>query len=98
MRHTTAMPCPHGERTDRTTSTGEPLCPLCRNRARQTAEADAPQVDWQMLRAGDDTMDDDPRHNLSDGFAASDSHTLATMFVDDARSRSRLRRRTRTNR
>ena len=28
--YTPLAPCPHGERTDRTTSAGTPLCPLCR--------------------------------------------------------------------
>lgn len=54
-----APTCPHGERTDRTTSEGTPLCPLCRleDARRPTIDPDMP--DWAALAAGDDTLDED---------------------------------------
>ena len=57
--YTPLAPCPHGERTDRTTSAGTPLCPLCRisEAGRPTIDPDMP--DWAALAAGDDTLDDD---------------------------------------
>lgn len=91
----TNQPCPHGERTDRTTSLGEPICALCRIEAARLRDLPAPTVDWQMLRAADDTLDgSDPRVSLSDGFAASDAEILAALFSDDPRGR-RLRHRIR---
>jgi hypothetical protein len=67
---TTHAPCPHGERTDRTTSNGRPLCPLCRLAQTWPNRPMDPNLpDWRALAAGDDTMDDDelrappaPRH------------------------------------
>lgn len=92
---TTHAPCPHGERTDRTTSLGEPICALCRVEAARLRDLPDPVPDWQMLRAADDTLTNaDPRVSLSDGFAASDAEILATLFADDARGR-RLRHRVR---
>lgn len=90
-------PCPHGERTDRTTSLGEPICALCRVEAARLRDLPDPTPDWQMLRAADDTLTSaDPRFSLADGFAASDAHILATLFADDARGR-RLRHRIRAS-
>jgi len=89
----TNQPCPHGERTDRTTSLGEPICALCRVEAARLRDRPDPTPDWQMLRAADDTFtssDRDPRVSLADGFAASDAEILATLFSDDPRGR-RLR-------
>lgn len=61
MRTTHYQPhatCPHGERTDRTTTDGRPLCPLCRHaQARPTIDPHLP--DWAALAAGDDTHADD---------------------------------------
>lgn len=90
-------PCPHGERTDRTTSLGEPICALCRVEAARLRDLPDPTPDWQMLRAADDTLIDrpDPRVSLADGFAASDAEILAALFADDTRGR-RLRHRVRT--
>lgn len=90
------VPCPHGERTDRTTSLGEPICPLCRVKAARLRDLPDPTPDWQMLRAADDTLIDrpDPRVSLADGFAASDAQILAVLFADDSRGR-RLRHRIR---
>lgn len=80
----TDQPCPHGERTDRTTSLGEPICALCRIEAARLRDLPDPAIDWQMLRAGDDTFTSrDPRVNLSDGFSAADAEILATLFRDD---------------
>jgi hypothetical protein len=91
----THAPCPHGERTDRTTRDGEPICALCRVEAARLRDLPAPAVDWQMLRAADDTFtSSDPRVSLADGFAASDAEILAALFTDDARGR-RLRHRVR---
>lgn len=56
--YTPLAPCPHGERTDRTTSDGRPLCPLCRH-AQHTPTIDPDTPDWAALAAGDDTLDDD---------------------------------------
>lgn len=94
---TTHAPCPHGERTDRTTSLGEPICALCRVEAARLRDLPDVAPDWQMLRAADDTLNDrpDPRVSLSDGFAASDAEILAALFSDDARGR-RLRHRVRS--
>lgn len=62
MRHTIYVPraheCEHGERTDRTTSEGTPICPLCRaTQARRTPVE--PLADWGLLSSGDDTWNDD---------------------------------------
>lgn len=93
----TNQPCPHGERTDRTTRDGEPICALCRVEAARLRDLPAPSVDWQMLRAADDTLtDSDPRVSLADGFAASDAQILAALFADDSRGR-RLRHRVRAS-
>lgn len=94
----TNQPCPHGERTDRTTSLGEPICALCRVEAARLRDRPDPAIDWQMLRAADDTFssDRDPRVSLADGFAASDAEILATLFSDDQRGR-RLRDRIRAS-
>lgn len=92
-------PCPHGERTDRTTSLGEPICALCRVEAARLRNLPDPTPDWQMLRAADDTLagdDRDPRVSLADGFAASDAQILAALFADDSRGR-RLRHRVRAS-
>lgn len=89
----TNQPCPHGERTDRTTSLGEPICALCRVEAARLRDRPDPVIDWQMLRAADDTFtgsDRDPRVSLSDGFSASDAEILATLFRADSRG-ERLR-------
>lgn len=98
MSHATAIhaPCPHGERTDRTTSLGEPICALCRVEAARLRDLPDPTPDWQTLRAADDTLTStDPRVSLADGFAASDAEILSALFSDDARGR-RLRHRVRT--
>lgn len=91
--HTT-HPCPHGERTDRTTRLGEPICALCRaDLARQRDLRDLP--DWQMLRAADDTLTDDERPpTLAEQYGAADREILAALFSDDSRGR-RLRDRIR---
>lgn len=58
--HVTPLaPCPHGERTDRTTSEGTPLCPLCRHAEARRTTIDPDGPDWAALAAGDDTDDDD---------------------------------------
>lgn len=54
-----APTCPHGERTDRTTSEGTPLCPLCRITEARRPVIDPDMPDWAALAAGDDTMEDD---------------------------------------
>lgn len=89
----TDQPCPHGERTDRTTRDGEPICALCRVEAARLRDRPDPVIDWQMLRAADDTFtgsDRDPRVSLSDGFSAADAEILATLFRPDPRG-ERLR-------
>lgn len=91
----THAPCPHGERTDRTTRDGEPICALCRVEAARLRDLPDPVPDWQTIRAADDTLTSaDPRVGLADGFAASDAEILAALFTDDARGR-RLRHRVR---
>jgi hypothetical protein len=93
--HRTTHPCPHGERTDRTTRDGEPICALCRADAARLRDLPDPVPDWQTLRAADDTLTDtDPRVSLADGYAASDAEILAVLFSDDTRGR-RLRHRIR---
>jgi hypothetical protein len=57
--YTPLAPCPHGERTDRTTSEGTPLCPLCRHAEARRPTIDPDTPDWRALAAGDDTMDED---------------------------------------
>lgn len=57
--YTPLTPCPHGERTDRTTSAGTPLCPLCRVAEARRSTIDPNMPDWAALAAGDDTQDDD---------------------------------------
>jgi hypothetical protein len=57
--YTPLAPCPHGERTDRTTSAGTPLCPLCRISEARRPTIDPDMPDWAALAAGDDTQDDD---------------------------------------
>lgn len=99
MSHATTIrshqPCPHGERTDRTTRDGEPICALCRAEAARLRDLPDPAPDWQTIRAADDTLTrDDPRDSLADGFAASDAEILAALFSDDPRGR-RLRHRVR---
>lgn len=92
----THNPCPHGERTDRTTRDGEPICALCRVEAARLRDLPDPTPDWQMLRAADDTFtSSDPRVSLADGFAASDAEILEALFSDDPRGR-RLRHRVRS--
>lgn len=54
--------CDHGERRDRTTSEGTPLCALCRHAARQRPTIDPNAPDYAALAANDDTWaDDQPR-------------------------------------
>lgn len=57
--HTPLAPCPHGERTDRTTTEGTPLCPLCRITEARRPRIDPDTPDWMALAAGDDTYDED---------------------------------------
>jgi hypothetical protein len=57
--YTPLAPCPHGERTDRTTSEGTPLCPLCRISEARQPVIDPNMPDWRALAAGDDTDDED---------------------------------------
>lgn len=57
--YTPLAPCPHGERTDRTTSEGTPLCPLCRHAEARRPTIDPDTPDWRALAAGDDTLDED---------------------------------------
>lgn len=59
ITYTPLAPCPHGERTDRTTTAGTPLCPLCRHAETQRTDVDPDGVDWAALAAGDDTHTDD---------------------------------------
>ena len=59
--YTPLAPCPHGERTDRTTSAGTPLCALCRIEDARRPVIDPDMPDWAALAAGDDTDDDDER-------------------------------------
>lgn len=56
-----APTCPHGERTDRTTSAGTPLCPLCRITEARRTTIDPDMPDWAALAAGDDTLDEDDK-------------------------------------
>jgi hypothetical protein len=56
--YTPLAPCPHGERTDRTTREGTPLCPLCRRVEARRPDVDPDAPDWAALAAGDDTHDD----------------------------------------
>jgi hypothetical protein len=59
MTHTTRMldppPCVHGERTDRRTSTDEPICALCRILERRFDQITPPPIDYAALAAGEDT-------------------------------------------
>lgn len=89
------MPCRHGERTDRTTRLGEPICALCRCDAARIRAIPDPSPDWQMIRAADDTLTDaepHPRASLADEYGATDRQILETLFRDDSRGR-RLRHR-----
>ncbi len=57
--YTPLAPCPHGERTDRTTSEGTPLCPLCRALDARRPTIDPTTPDWMALAAGDDSDQED---------------------------------------
>lgn len=86
--HLPLAPCPHGERTDRTTSEGTALCPLCRiSDARRThIDPDAP--DWAALAAGDDTDDDDtPRQPVAEPPTDTAAIMLGSLFGQDSGNR-----------
>lgn len=81
-------PCPHGERTDRTTTDGRPLCPLCRHAEahRPTIDPDAP--DWAALAAGDDTDDDDtPRVPVAEPTTDTAAILIGSLFGQDTGNR-----------
>lgn len=92
MRHAFYPPlagndCIHGERKDRTTSTGEPLCPLCRADQRRQPAIDPTAVDYASLAARDDLWDDDPEPRTGTAAAAPDlsgAIILAALFTDDS--------------
>lgn len=76
--------CDHGERTDRTTSEGTPLCALCRIAERQKIRIDPNRIDYAALAAADDTWDDDEPAPDSGG------HTeivIAHLFAQNSGSR-----------
>lgn len=87
-QHTQALTCAHGERTDRTTTLGEPICALCRADHRRLLDMPLPMPDWQTVRAADDTLSDDHTD------ITTDADILAALFADDAQGR-RLRHRIR---
>lgn len=90
--YTPLAPCPHGERTDRTTSDGRPLCALCRH-AQHTVTIDPDMPDWRALAAGDDTDDDDelrvPDAPPSPDLAA---FVLGSLFAQENRIEAMLQR------
>lgn len=88
--HNPMPPCPHGERQDRTTILGEPICALCRNARRRYAD----RVDYQSIRAGDDLWDDDTttdplrpateRDTNNNDAPANDGPALAGLFTHES--------------
>lgn len=93
--YTPLAPCPHGERTDRTTSEGTPLCPLCRITEARRIPVDPNAPDWAALAAGDDTHDEDvPRTPVVDVEPAPDTAAilLGDLFGRDDRIASMLQR------
>lgn len=84
---TPLAPCPHGERTDRTTSDGRPLCALCRiHQARQT-HTDPNTPDWAALAAGDDTQDEDILRTTDEPPTDTGALLLGDLFGRDSGNR-----------
>jgi hypothetical protein len=93
--YTPLAPCPHGERTDRTTTDGRPLCPLCRITEARRSTIDPNTPDWRALAAGDDTYDEDElRAPVVDVDQAPDTAAilLGDLFGRDDRIASMLQR------
>lgn len=85
---TPLAPCPHGERTDRTTSEGTPLCPLCRITEARRPLIDPDTPDWRALAAGDDTQDDDElRTPVVEPAADTGAILLGSLFGQDSGNR-----------
>jgi hypothetical protein len=80
-------PCPHGERTDRTTSEGLPLCPLCRHAETRRPDIDPDAPDWAALAAGDDTLDDDEPRPTAEPAVDTAAILLGSLFAQDAGNR-----------
>jgi hypothetical protein len=81
-------PCPHGERTDRTTTDGRPLCPLCRHAEPRRPTIDPNTPDWRALAAGDDTLDDDElRAPVVEPAPDTAAILLGSLFAQDAGNR-----------
>jgi hypothetical protein len=87
--YTPLAPCPHGERTDRTTSAGTPLCPLCRVAEARRSTIDPNMPDWAALAAGDDTQDDDDELTAPDPEPAADTTdiTFGQLFGQESGNR-----------
>ena len=87
-QYTPLAPCPHGERTDRTTSEGTPLCPLCRHAETRRTTIDPDGPDWAALAAGDDTLDDDePRAPVTESTPDTAALLLGDLFGADSSNR-----------
>jgi hypothetical protein len=84
---TPLAPCPHGERTDRTTTDGRPLCPLCRHADARRPDIDPDAPDWAALAAGDDTLDDDEPRPAGDPVPDTAAILLGSVFSQDSGNR-----------
>lgn len=92
-RYTPLAPCPHGERTDKTTTEGTPLCALCRIREARRSTIDPNTPDWRALAAGDDTMDEDElRTPVVEPPADTAAILLGDLFGRDNRIETMLQR------
>ena len=87
--YTPLATCPHGERTDRTTSAGTPLCPLCRIEDARRPVIDPDMPDWAALAAGDDTDDEDDLHadEVEESPADTADITFGDLFGPDSGNR-----------
>ena len=87
--YTPLAPCPHGERTDRTTSAGTPLCPLCRIEDARRPVIDPDMPDWMALAAGDDTDDEDepPAEDLEEAAPDTEAVLIGSLFGPESGNR-----------
>jgi hypothetical protein len=85
--YTPLAPCPHGERTDRTTSEGTPLCPLCRVAEARRTHLDPDMPDWMALAAGDDTDDDEDTPTEPEPTADTAALLIGGLFGEESGNR-----------